>query len=407
VGIDINAFRKHRKEAKAERRSQDNTLYTFPEGTTVIYVAPPTKAMEPLPFVEVGIHYAVGPGKGKPVVCLSPDNDAVWHDLVAAILRKRKIEIDPKRGCGVCREIESDIPMAGLTDEKIDRMSIKSPARIYPMVPMFEIDDDNNRIPLPDPERIPRLVMASPVVHDTICDIIESEGDITRPDAAVLVRVRRTGTGTDTRYKVAVDSETLKTPMRIPKPIRFLVEKAVVEGGSCDPYSIVGAFAKGHDTIEKLLKGESVETRRAAEPEAGKPPCFGVDCDPDEPDCMACEFKVDCAGECGVAVPGEDEPAKPVTEKKAAPSVTETRRRVAKPEPEGDDPDPEDGEPEPEPRPAGRPVARRGAAPKPSPKPKAPEPEPDPEGDDPGDDEADPLGDFEKELDKARRDAKK
>jgi len=342
MGLNIQEFRARRKAEVGVRKGEnDKTFYSFPEGVTIGWVCPPTSEMEPLPYVRVLLHNGVGPGKGKTVVCLSDDNPVLRHPAVVKYLKARNIVIPEGCDCPVCSRLNSEEPDPVFSDEKLKKMQARE-SWIYPWVPMFEVDDEGNRLALPESERIPACLMASYTVHEAICDTIESENrDITDPNAATLIRVKRTGTGMQTKYKAGDDKETSREPMRIPKPQRFAAAARVAPGKEADPFKVVAIFTKTPEQIEAILRGEEVSTKKAPDEDSGTPACFGHDYSAEDSECAACPHAKGCAKECGEEPPETVAPAKVTPKDPPKPAPAKVAPKPKAPEPEEEE-EPED-----------------------------------------------------------------
>ena len=322
--LDLKKFRRNRAEYKAAK--DVSVFYSAANGRTILYVAPPTEEMEGLPYVEAHVHRNVG-ADNKTVICLREDNPLFANPAFAKYLKEKGVEIGV---CDVCDTIESDSP-TGFSDDKLKKMERK-PTYVFPIVPLFALEE-GEKVPLPDVERFPRILMAGPQIWDQVCDVIDVEGNITNPDEAVLLMLQRSGEKMTTKYVVKADSESLKAPIRIEKGIRAAVAQDVKPGGECDPLRILAVvFLKAAADVKKFLRGEMVETRRAVETGPSTPRCFGFDCDPEDPECVSCPHKEKCAEKCKVAVPGAKKRGS--VEAEPAPAKRETRKADPEPDPE-------------------------------------------------------------------------
>jgi hypothetical protein len=289
----------------AETAGQGGSVfYTWPEGHTLFYICPPTDEMKGLPYIKVLLHYSVG---GKTVVCLHEDNEVVRNPAIQEWLKKRNIEIPEGCGCPVCELDPAALP-PGIDLEKYEKME-QTASFYFPIVPWATVES-GSAVLLPDNERTPRLITPGyGKIYNAICDGFQAEGDITDPEAARLIHVVRRGVGFKTKYPtVELYGETLRNPIRIPKPIRVAVAQDVRPGGECDPFRVLSNNIRPRGEIEKLLRGDRVETRRA-EADPGKPRCYGVGVDPDDPDCKACALLAECAVKAGKEVEAAKKPA--------------------------------------------------------------------------------------------------
>jgi len=137
--------------------------------------------------------------------------------------------------------------------------------------------------------------------------------------------VNRTGTGpTDTRYKVTVDSTSLKNPIRIGKGLRRVLRDALREGGSADSYKTIAEMIRSTKQVEELMTGVATTSDEddGDDEASGRPECFGLDyCDDDE--CAECEHRFECAPKCNMELyphhggddeAGDDDSADPEAE---------------------------------------------------------------------------------------------
>ena len=362
--VNLNKLRGRRSEL-----SRGGGNYTFGEGETKVYLLPPLPGDDD-PFVEAGIHWRVGP-QNKSGLCLSRLQNAVLeHPMFKKALGKKPVT----EGCPVCESLTT------ATEE--ERRESKCKRQFYgAVIPVaFKPPKARKFIPL-EPEV--EAIRVGPQIWEGIVDVMLDEGiDPTDTDGAVLLIIKRTGTGMDTEYEVEADSKTLASPKPLTKSFLKMVEAAQGEEGLANHFGKLSRFYRSPDEWEALMGGVAVEVE---EEDDGEDPF------------------------------GDDEPApKPKPKPKPKPQPA--------PEPEveeedGDDPfgdDDDDGEPddfdfggdgdeaqpkaEPEPKPEPKPKA------KPKPKP-APEPEDGEDGDDDGFDMADEIARLKAKL--AEKEAKK
>lgn len=384
--VNLEDVQRYREENKHDNQG----LFTFDEGDTVIYVCQPCDDDATLPQVDLKQH-KVSQDK-RPIVCLDLDkNPVLSHPRVVAYLEEDGKDIDG--GCPVCEAIA-----AGTFEGEAKKAKAKTTS-LWNFVTLKYRKDA--RMPWQDLAFEVRQCSASYTVSDGILEMLGNEGDITDPEKAIFARVNRKGSGKmDTEYKVHADSETLRKPVRLSAGQRKIIDEALAPGGNGDLYRIVAAFTQSREEVIAALGGlEEEETKPAKKGKApvsskgpapskaapkGKakpehfaastqeddpPPCYEVDCTPSDSECQACAFKEPCAEACGVEVPperlaaktGNAKPATKVPQKAAAAPKASTPakapqkpKKAAEPEPEPEEEpeeEPEDDEEEAEEQP--------------------------------------------------------
>ena len=330
---NLDRLRKYRRERASGK------YFSPPEGDSLIYVAPPARDEFDLPFVETAVHF----GLGETVMCLNPDRNPLLADDEFRKLAEDN-EIDLSGPCPICQVLNGPPGKPGLWDTDKDR------AREIKCQPRFILTGAlmwSRRDPSEDFKAITPFELkpwpCGKTAWESIVDIfLEEDADITDPDGAILVRVKRSGRGIESRYTFGVDTKTSKKPMRLGKPERATIRAALKPGSDCDPYLTLVGWVKPADELRALLDGVDLDDdeddgddggskdrgrssrssgrsrRRDPDPEpededddeteaeADRPDleCFGVDYDDEDEDCHACEHKSACAKECG-----EEDPA--------------------------------------------------------------------------------------------------
>jgi len=281
-------FEKMRRD-KAARKGGD--FLKLQVGDTVVYVCGPSRAEDDVNYLEVTVHYGVGPDE-KMAICLDPSsNPIILNPVIQKFLAEKGIDVSG--GCPVCNALPSMDPDTRKRCSGSDRF-------LFQVVP-FKFRPTNSA-PWTDlgGESIAPLFVGQ-TVWDGITDVLLEEGDICNPEGATLVKINRTGTGPrDTRYKCAADSDTIRTPLRLGKGLRRVLAAGLKEGGSADSYKLVADMMRSTAQVEELLTGIAGTSDTGSGDTAGGPPkCFGLDyCDDNE--CGACEYRFDCAPKCGM-----------------------------------------------------------------------------------------------------------
>jgi hypothetical protein len=382
MGIDLERFRVAREEAEAKHKDKEygdrgpGFWKADEPAFHAIFIAPPSEDMDLFPFLGgmdgVFVHYKVG-ASNRMCLCLADDNVALWSEAMQSALdwtnearRERgKPEwavdsLDPSEGCPVCQEIlDSETTYDELKLEDMGRKQLW----LHNVIPWWVMSLTGGKRREIE-SKLLRPWWASYKQWRGVCDLISLNGDITDPMQGVLTIVKRTGKEfKDTRYELAADGDTLRTPLVIPKPLRALVAKTTMPGGENNLYMVAAGLVRSADAVRDLLRGSNTTSKTVATGEPGVPVCFQADCDPEDIDCRRCPYKGDCAEACGVEVPPDvegEEAVVPVTAKPAArpvprpPRAAESRAVIEKPA--------SSAKPAPAPVPRPKPVARPASA---------------------------------------------
>jgi len=424
MSLDLGKLRDRHAQGKRFAGGDKGSFLKIPDGLSTYYLVAPTEAMGGIPFVEFLVHREVGP-EGKMTVCLADENEILRDPSVAPALREKGVDVGR---CPVDDFLADDAAAASLPEVKLAKMVAK-PQYLFAVVPWEIQNAAGELVPLPDGDRVPRPLFCGPQIWDGICDVIEAEGNVTDPNAAILIRIKKSVVKKRTSYKVEVDTRCIREPIRISKSTKAAIAAACASTGDCNLFRIVVNMTKSADVVDAFLRGDTVETRTTTTGDA-KPHCYSKDHDHDDDECRVCVYEVDCAKACGTApFKGADKPAPrgavtaaPAT--KPAPAAAAVKAPAARaaarpatpppPPPEEEEPEFDADPPAPEPPPPPPPARRRAATPPPPPEPESSvddafpdEPEP---GDEPEPAEApaaapvdeDPLAEIDRELE-ARR----
>jgi hypothetical protein len=293
--MDVSKFRERRVEESSsrERPARPDMFKVSAPGTWIVYICPPSAAMGDYPCVEVDLHYGIGPER-KMVACIARDSfvftDAAQNALAARNERNIEngkpewaVELDPEEGCPVCAAFEEG------DDER------RKQSWLFNVIPIAFIDPKGRRTEVAEHERVIRPWFASFKQREIVFDAISDAGDITDPDAATYVRITRVGTEfKSTRYSGGPDVETLRTPVRIPKPMRAAVR--AIESGENDLLGLATAFVRSFDTLADMVGSASSEAEESTS--ATPPSCFEKEHDAKDATCVKCPFKGPCATAC-------------------------------------------------------------------------------------------------------------
>jgi hypothetical protein len=289
--VNIEVMRKDKEQRDAaSKRGAD--WYNIPSGETLMYICPPCRDEDSLPYCQLIVHYGIGP-KNRMLPSLDLGINKILTDpRVLAIMEARdgfKVP-DKDTKCPISTEWER-LDAAG---DETARDDIKRNNRflfnIIPWAHRKGKTDDWEQ--LPKDKAMP--MMTGKTVWDGVLEVFFDEGDITDPRKAILVKVTKTGTGMSTRYSVSADSASIREAVRLNKSQKAACRAALTEGGSGDFYKMIGEMVVDAPGVERMLAG--VEEEAAAEETDESPSCFGQDYEAeDDEDCGKCPWRGLCS----------------------------------------------------------------------------------------------------------------
>ena len=245
MAVDMNRMKKER--AEADRKGGSSDLGTFEQGQTLIYVCPPMYEDDPVVYLEYGQHYGLGPqGKGSVVNLDGMDLNESQLGFIKATLKKRNLTFE---------EVMEGAVATGAWVEKegTQRQELRQQW-------MFNLicvaHRRNNRKDWSDLDWVPQIFRVSKTVYNGITDHFFDIGDISDPDAAILLIVQRDGTGIKTEYEVKVDAETLKKPMKLSDEEWDVIDVHLQPGNKGDLYKKLASFCKDHENAMKAIEGK-------------------------------------------------------------------------------------------------------------------------------------------------------
>lgn len=343
----VNLDKIKQERAKAQFAGE---LIDFPEGETACYFAAFPYPDDEVPYASTKMHYGLGPKGFSQGMCLEPAINEVLNNPhfneQLALLDK-----DLSGGCPVCEDRDAGKKVSG--DPEQDGKP--SGRYLYIVMPKLYRPNANAAFqPWPKGMEVKGFLVGWKV-WDKILDQFGACGDITDPDAVILIRVIREGKKLSTKWEIQPDIETARKPIKLSKEERAMVADMMKPGGPCDPYRILASMARTRQNLADLLKGikaddgayeevkddaktedkpaeggkdfkpppgkgggakKDTAAKKPAKEEPGDgelkqltakhgspPNCFKVDPDPGEEMCQKCPFKVPCANHCGVPVP--------------------------------------------------------------------------------------------------------
>jgi len=349
-GFDFKRFADRRKALKDKGFGSKNKKFQKRErwkfkgfGIWGFYVGPSVEGMDGLPFIPVEQHFSVAGDNRQIHMCLGESNVGLWLPATQAALDARNervtksghpdwaVDISPGVECPSCEELA--VEASTFSDLVLEEMGVRS-GGVFNILPLFfEATGAGERAPFPVSEQIFRPWTATERMTDDICDLIASSHcDFTDPENATILLVSRTGPK-PIRYNFSLDTETLREPFRVPKPIASQLKKTVA-GGGLDLFEQVANGVRSPATIMEWLGNAPAAAAEAGDDgEAENPACWGEECDPRDAYCQSCPVRETCAAEMGCEVPEPPVAAKPKPAVDTRPPKRKAGRPAPKPEP--------------------------------------------------------------------------
>ena len=228
-------------------------FYNFEQGETLVYIHPPCREdddHEPtngMNFIPVAVHYGIG--KAKVAISLDPvDNPIIEHPFIKDALKKRRKKIKLTGKCPIKAQLEGD----DWTDEEVDAAKLQMKF-FWGITPVgFRKSRKKRFVDLDDG---PCVCMANATINSGFMDAMLEYDDVSNPDEAVLVRVKRTGTGMNSKYEVTIDPETAHTPKAFSAKEKKRLFAAMEN--QCDLFSVVANMIRSPEEIQSLIYGVS------------------------------------------------------------------------------------------------------------------------------------------------------
>jgi hypothetical protein len=288
--MDINQMKKDREA------HEGGPYIQFKEGDTLVYLLPERTDCK-VNYVELGVHWGIGPGRGQMVVCFNPRrNPILSNPKFIKHVEARGIKI-PKQ-CPVCAKVDGENLWE--TDKaQASRIGFKS-RYIWLVVEWSQRASAKDDWRETSTKKV-RPWMCPKQQWDQISDMFFDAGDITNPDKARLVKLTREGTKDRTKYTAAA---ALQDPLVLSKEVRAVIAKALKDPELEYEY-LAAQQVVPIDEITALMSGVATDDADAdAETPDGGPKvkdCFGHPelYNPADPECKACEHLAKCGEACG------------------------------------------------------------------------------------------------------------
>jgi hypothetical protein len=248
--VDMGKMKKRRDESQ---RGAD--FLTFDEGETKVLIHPCCREEDDHPltagtnFIPVGVHYRVGKD-GKMVVSLNEDkNPIISHPFIKQVLKERKVKIDYDEACPV----QEELPNLSDDDQREQRYQVRYMWGMTPIATKRKGEAEWRELTFK-----PQIWFGGKTIHDGIMDVFVEEGDISNPDSAILVIIKRKGTKQfDTKYTVSVDTKTVRKALTLSKADKRTLREAMAD--HADLFKVVGNMVKGSKEVQALVDGVSLD----------------------------------------------------------------------------------------------------------------------------------------------------
>ena len=349
-------FEKMRKDKAAKEAARGGNWQNIEQGDTKLYIGGACRPEDEVNYIEVIVHYGVGK-ENSMVPCLDDKNYIIHDKRVAEHLAAREsgTTLQKRMECPVCAEFLK--LKNGDADDKKQSESIKRNTRyLFNSVLYGSRKAETGEWNVPDEQKVATL-MVGISVWEGILAVFFEEGDVTDVDKAVLFKINKNGSGMKTKYKVSVDTETIRRPLALTKAVKRSLNEAMEPGKEGDLYKVGADMIKTPQEVEALLEGTEL-----ADDDVGddvKKACFGLDYTKDD-ECKECPWRGPCSDKLGKKLfPGHElaegdhgyvPPAKSKAaaraEAEAKTAASNANRGRSMPEPEEDEKAPEE-EPKP------------------------------------------------------------
>lgn len=297
MAVDISKMKRDRQE------KEGGVEWAPKEGDNLLYIAPPIYDNDEFPYVEVSIHYQITGDRGRWGVCLDTDRNPVMMDnRVQDFLKDRGIAVKKGKHCAVCKKIERE----NLWDtDKDAAMAIRpQPKFIFNVIPWAHRADATEEWGQIKHDTV-RPYLTPKTVWGEICDLFFEEGNLTDPESAILIRILRTGKGIQTRYTIKLDSESLRDHLNIGKAAKAVLRESTKPGSDCDPYFWIASKTIPADELQEIVENgasnadrDADKGKKADKDDDGNPPCFGLDFEAEDKECVKCPVRKKCIPIC-------------------------------------------------------------------------------------------------------------
>jgi hypothetical protein len=242
-----------------EKHQKGGTFWNPPVGETLVYVHGQCRSddkYEPtdgVNYVEMSVHYNVGPNNSMIVSLNKEVNPIIVHPFVKEQLKSRKTKFKIPDVCPMEKALED-----GTVSEKEADESRRQTRFMWGLTPLkYRTSKEADWQDLP-PQ--PSVAVVGKTIFDGLMEQFIEVGDISNPEEATLVLIRREGKDKlNTKYKISIDAKTLRKPMKLSGKLLSLLKEAMKKGGDCDLFKVVANMMKSPAEIRAILNNVKTE----------------------------------------------------------------------------------------------------------------------------------------------------
>lgn len=215
-------------------------IMNLDEGEHTLFIAPPVHSSNPFPFLSWKTHFGLG-SDGKSVI--TNLSGLIDNPVVKEILGDRFESVREAQGILAShlasRSSERDIQGKPRYYFLVIPQSFKSPTakKAQDLPPQFA------------------FLAGGKSVFNGIKDIFMDEGNIADPTKGIFVKIKRSGSGLNTEYRVTVDSASLRSPVNLIEndQIAEMFKLAFKHDGQASLYTLATRFAKDVSQMNEAL----------------------------------------------------------------------------------------------------------------------------------------------------------
>jgi hypothetical protein len=215
-------------------------IMNLDEGEHTVFIAPPVHASNPFPFLSWKTHFGLG-NDGKSVI--TNLSGLIENPVVKDILGDRWESV---------REAQQ-ILGSHLASRSSERDIQGKPRYYFLVIPQsFKSPTAKSAQNLP-PQFA--FLAGGKSVFNGIKDIFMDEGNIADPTKGIFVKIKRSGSGLNTEYRVTVDSASLRSPVDLTKneAIEGMFKASFRPDGPASLYTLATRFAKDVSQMNEAL----------------------------------------------------------------------------------------------------------------------------------------------------------
>lgn len=215
-------------------------IMNLDEGEHTVFIAPPVHSSNPFPFLSWKTHFGLG-NDGKSVI--TNLSGLIDNPVVKDILGDRWESV---------REAQ-EILGSHLASRSSERDIQGKPRYYFLVIPQsFKSPTAKKAQDLP-PQFA--FLAGGKSVFNGIKDIFMDEGNIADPKKGIFVKIKRSGSGLNTEYRVTVDSASLRSPVDLVsnEAIEAMFKASFRPDGPASLYTLATRFAKDVSQMNEAL----------------------------------------------------------------------------------------------------------------------------------------------------------